>query len=136
MHPKIPHTLLWLVPALLFCLFRPAADDTAADLEAQCGGRFCTIVDRAADEFRCERVCNSDLDLPFAGCRHTAPVRSLTRPVRGGGAVARPVVRPASDGGRQLGMICAVSRYKRFRAVASGIPAVDFYVYRLCRLII
>ena len=137
MYPRILHRLLWLVPAIVFCLFRPAECGTPAEgSAARCDGRRGAIVDRAADEFRCERICNSDLDFPHARCRRPAPVRTVARTVRGGYAVKRPAARPETCGSPHVGAVCAVSLYKRFRTVASGVPVVDFYVYRLRRLII
>ncbi len=132
MYPRILHRLLWLVPAIVFCLFRPAECGTPAEgSAARCDGRRGAIVDRAADEFRCERICNSDLDFPHALCRRPAPVRTVARTVRGGYAVKRPAARPETCGSPHVGAVCAVSLYKRFRTVASGVPVVDFYVYRL-----
>lgn len=136
MFPRMLHKLLWLVPLLACCLFRPAGCGAADAPAPQGGSRSCAFVDRTADEFRCERMCNSDLDFPHALCRLTTPVRTAARTARGGCALKRPAIRPDTCAGRQARTVCAVSRYKRFRAVASGVPAVDFYVYRLRRLII
>ncbi len=129
--------LLWLVPAIVFCLFRTAeCAEPACGFAVPCGEPLFSCVDRGAEEARCRCACNSDLDFPTTLSRPSVPVRASMRPARGGHAAKRAASRPENLCGGQVGTVYAVSRYKRFQTAAFGTPVIARYRCRLCRLVI
>ena len=86
-------------------------------------------VDRAShDQWRCEREYNADLNLPrVAGEVSPAPVVPVSQ--RGGSETGQNADRFAA------GVVKVTSEFKS-SDLSVGLHAVDYYVYRLRRLII
>ena len=87
-----------------------------------------------ADQWQCERVCNSDLNQPrVLREAETSPAAPLFQ--RGGlHSAGRAALRcVASCGG--TGVAKFTSKF-RSSSLCAGLHAVDYYVYRLRRLII
>ena len=95
---------------------------------------FYETVDRASrDQWRCEREYNADLNLPrVAGEVSPAPVVPVSQ--RGGSGTGQNADRFAA-GRFEAGVVKVTSEFKS-SDLSVGLHAVDYYVYRLRRLII
>lgn len=87
-----------------------------------------------ADQLRCERLYNSDFNLTRAFAE-VMPQITLRNVVRGVDFVARPGLRTGDVCGSNHGTVCAAGTFGSEGMLVCG-PAVDYYVYRLRRLII
>lgn len=91
-------------------------------------------IDRAAaDEWRCERICNSDLNVPRV-LQEVTPVQASATSFRGAADTERLSLRHAAAG-RGAGSLKATSCFN-FPISVFGVRAADYYVFRLRRLII
>ena len=90
-------------------------------------------VDRAShDQWRCEREYNADLNLPrVAGEVSPAPVVPVSQ--RGGSGTGQNADRFAANR-FEAGVVKVTSEFKS-SDLSVGLHAVDYYVYRLRRLI-
>lgn len=85
------------------------------------------------DQWRCEREYNADLNLPrVAGEVSPAPVVPVSQ--RGGSGTGQNADRFAA-GRFEAGVVKVTSEFKS-SDLSVGLHAVDYYVYRLRRLII
>lgn len=91
-------------------------------------------VDRASDDvWRCEREYNADLNLPRV-LREVSPAPAM--PVfQRGGADAEPCADRFAADRHAAGIVKATSEFNS-SDLSVGLHAVDYYVYRLRRLII
>lgn len=125
----------FILLALICCLTVAAGGgESAASHTVQMA--VLTIDRTAADEWRCERICNSDLNLPRAVREVTPPQASAPAPLRVSlSDAARASLRHAAG-------LCAAAGYLKETPVFhvpirfSGPRVADYYVYRLRRLII
>ena len=81
MYPRILHRLLWLVPAIVFCLFRPGECGTPAEgSAARCDGRRGAIVDRPYGRAHgARRICGQTSGRPAGNMRVSACRRGMCR---------------------------------------------------------
>ena len=101
-----------------------------------CGGGGRTLsVDRASDAvWLCEREYNADLNLPrVLGEVSPAPAAPVFQ--RGGHAESGPAADRYAADRHARGSTKVTSEFKS-SDLSVGLHAVDYYVYRLCRLII
>lgn len=122
----------FILAALICCLFT-ATGGGEAPASPAAPTAILTFSHAAADQWRCERAYNSDLNLSRA-FQEVTPVQVPPVTFRGGAANAdRPSLRfGACD---CAGSLKATSIFN-FPIPLSGGRAADYYVYRLRRLII
>lgn len=138
MNVRIVHKIGWIVLGFALVLLCSAERGTAHAAAVPAAGTHLslTVADSAADEMRCERAYNSDLNLLTRLASELVPVQSVVPGVRSGHCAERPSLRHDAAASGNGGTMCAVSRIRFIQTLFAGVPAVDFYVYRLHRLII
>lgn len=94
-----------------------------------------TVADSAAERMSCERTYNSDLNLLTRLASESVPAQSVVPGMRAGSCFGRASAHHDTTAWAN-GTMCAVSRVKFIPTLFAGVPAVDYYVYRLHRLII
>lgn len=91
-----------------------------------------TIDPACAEQWHCERICNSDLNLPRL-TREVVPVQTVPASQQGGMSFAVRALQRHATGG--FGTLKGTSVF-HYLILSSGARAADYYVYRLRRLII
>lgn len=126
--------LLFIVLALAGCLLFTGQRGGACVAKPVRTAVFCAAGPQA-DQWQCERVCNSDLNQPgLLRAAEACPVAPLFRP-GGPGCSARTAARCLAACGYGTGVARLTSTF-RSSDLSVGTHAVDYYVYRLRRLII
>ena len=127
--------LLFIVLALAACLAFPAGRGGVDAVRQACPAVF-SAGDTRADEWQCERTYNSDLNHQPRVLREAEACPEV--PVfRHGGqpSASRAVVRASASCGCGTGVARLTSTFQS-SDLSAGPRAVDYYVYRLRRLII
>lgn len=138
MNVRIVPKMGWIVLGLALVLLCSAEQGRAHAAAVPAAGTHLslTVADFAADQMRCERACNSDLNLITRLASELVPVQPVNPAVRSGRCAERQWARYEASAAGNGGTMCAVSRVKFIQTLFAGVPSVDFYVYRLHRLII
>ncbi len=138
MNVRIVRKIGWIVLGLALMLLCSAERETSRAAVVSAEGTYLslTVADSSADEMHCERSYNSDLNLLTRLASEFVPAQQVVPWVRSGRFAERPIVQHGAAASGNGGTMCAVSRIKFIQPLFAGVPAVDFYVYRLHRLII
>lgn len=137
MNVRIVRKIGWIVLGLALVLLCGAERGTPRAADPAVGTHLSlTVADSAADEMSCERSYNSDLNLLTRLASEFVPAQSIVPGIRSGHCAERLSVRHDAAAAGSGGTMCAVSRIRIIQTLFAGVPAVDFYVYRLHRLII
>ena len=126
--------LLFIALAFAACLLFPDGREEASAVDAVSGSVEFTAGNADSDQWHCERIYNSDLG-QFGLLRkaESRPVVQLLKRV--GFAATRTLCRQADSCNCGTGIANLSSAYHS-NNLSVGAYAVDYYVYRLCRLII
>lgn len=121
---------------LLVCLLcGPNGNASALHSVAHSAAPSSLVLDRSASEqWLCERKFNSDLGLPRIAAQ-TSPATLTPPALRDARSILRQGVKCGVACGRDGGVVSLVSEY-RFIPLCGRASVVDYYVYRLRRLII
>lgn len=126
--------LLFIVLALAGCLLFAGQGGSVCAVRSAKTAVF-SAGNAQADQWQCERVCNSDLNQPRllreAEASAAAPVFLLGDPSRSVRTAARCVAACGCGTG-----VARITSTFRSIDLSVGTHAVDYYVYRLRRLII
>ena len=128
--------LLFIVLAFTACLLFPEGGDGAC-IRQQAPSAAFSAGDMHADEWQCERTYNSDLNHQPRVLREaeSCPVQPSFRYGDRQVPAERAVVRGAASWGCGKGVAKLTAAFQTFD-LSAGPHAVDYYVYRLRRLII
>lgn len=128
------HKLLFIALAFAACLLLPDGREEASVVDAVSVSVEFTAGNADSGQWHCERIYNSDLG-QFGLLRkaESRPVVQLLKRV--GFAATRTLFRQADSCNCGTGIANLSSAYHT-NNLSVGAYAVDYYVYRLCRLII
>lgn len=93
-----------------------------------------TLDHNASDEWLCEWEYNSDLGMPRVSAEGASAIR-IPLSFRDGRAILRAGIKCGVASGHEGVTVSAGSRLN-FKNISPGLCVVDYYVYRLCRIII
>lgn len=129
--------LLFIVLAFTACLLFPEGGGDGACIRQQAPSAAFSAGDMHADEWQCERTYNSDLNHQPRVLREaeSCPAQPSFRYGDRQVPAERVVVRGAASWGCGTGVAKLTAAF-RTSDLSAGPHAVDYYVYRLRRLII
>lgn len=134
---RIVRKTVWIALGAVLLLLCSAGQRTVRAAAPVAGTNLSlSVADSAADRLSCERTYNSDLNLLTRLASELVPAQSVVPGMRAGSCFGRSSVRHDAAAWGNGGTMCAVSRIKFIPTLFAGVPAVDFYVYRLHRLLV